>query len=75
MHPAVAQGARGLLRLVPVAQHDVPAPDHDLADGAVGDLGVKGVDDADLGVRGRAAGREQMSGFMVGRAEERGDRR
>jgi hypothetical protein len=53
----------------------VPAPDHDLADGAVGDLGVKGIDDADLGVRGRAAGREQMPGFMVGRAEERGDRR
>src|SRR6185437_5098004 len=40
VHPAAPEGVRRLLRLVPVALHDVPAAADDLADDSGRDLGV-----------------------------------
>jgi non-ribosomal peptide synthetase component E (peptide arylation enzyme) len=56
VHPAAHRG-RCLLRLVPVAEHDVVAADDDLADLAAGQLVVVGADDGDLDV-GRGPARE-----------------
>src|SRR5205807_5780409 len=60
--PAVDQGGRRHLGLVPVAEHDVRPPDHDLADLARRGVSTVGTEDADVDAHhGRAAGTNQRS--------------
>ena len=53
VQPAVAQRLRGLLGLVPVAQHHVRAAHHDLADRAARHLLAVGIDDLHHDARSR----------------------
>ncbi|MCY1523723.1 hypothetical protein D9M68_586280 [compost metagenome] len=80
MHPAAAQRLLRCLGLVPVAQHDIAAARHDLADLAARQLPVLGVDDPDLGAEaGLARGAHLAVGIglvrVVFRPEHRAHRR
>ncbi|GAM51318.1 hypothetical protein NS07_v2contig00232-0005 [Nocardia seriolae] len=75
VHPAVADGRGGLVGLVPVAEHDVPAAHHDLADGAARHLRAVGIHDPHLRMRHRATRGAQPARQMVLGTQQRRDRR
>ncbi len=56
VHPAVDHGAGGFVRPLPVTHHHIVAAHDDLADGAIGDGLVVGIDNAHLAAEGGAAG-------------------
>ncbi len=56
VQPAAAEGLRRLVGQVPVAAHELRAPDDDLADGAVGHRVVVLIHNANLGADERSPG-------------------
>ncbi len=74
VEPAAGERLRAVLRVAPIAEHQVAATHPDFAAGAGADIAPCGIDDAQLAALGGAPGRAGLGPRFVG-VQARGDRR